>query len=410
MSATPKAGGGRASVDLSVVVPAYNEKDRLAPTLDSIISHLSATEAAARWEVIVVDDGSTDGTADVVADVTARDARVQLVSGGPHNRGKGHALRLGVLASHGRRVLLTDADLAAPIDELERLDKALSDGHTAAIGSREAPGASIERHQHRLRETLGRAGNLLIRGVAVPGIRDTQCGFKLFDGDRAREAFAVSRLDGFGIDVEILRYFRRSGWPVVEVPVRWSHQPGSKIRPSDYARVLGELAVLRVRSVRPADAFAVAVAVFLLMAVALHIGRRLDPNGRCLPDSLQDQSQWEWFLAVTADNLAHLRTPSSPPARASRRREPDDVGSMPITLALLPIAPATVIGVNWRARAEKDFAYWRASALVPRPQPYDEQRREEVDKLVGRPGKWVGGVGMGPARRGPKARSATTLP
>ncbi|WP_328506505.1 dolichyl-phosphate beta-glucosyltransferase [Streptomyces sp. NBC_00391] len=339
MSTTPKAGGAKLSVDLSVVVPAYNEEDRLAPTLDAIIDHLAVTEAAARWEVIVVDDGSTDGTAEVVAAVTARDARVQLVSGGPRNRGKGHALRLGVLASHGRRVLLTDADLAAPIDELERLDKALSDGHTAAIGSREAPGALIERHQHRLREALGRAGNFLIRGVAVPGIRDTQCGFKLFDGDRAREAFAASRLNGFGIDVEILRYFRRSGWPVVEVPVRWSHQPGSKIRPHDYARVLGELAVLRARSVRPADAFA--VTFFLLMSVALHIGRWLDPNGRYLPDSLQDQNQWEWFFAVTADNLVHLRNPLF----TTFQGFPDGVNLMANTVMLglsVPFAPVTL--------------------------------------------------------------------
>jgi dolichyl-phosphate beta-glucosyltransferase len=339
MSTTPKAGGGQVSVDLSVVVPAFNEEDRLAPTLDAIIEHLAATEAAARWEVIVVDDGSTDGTAEVVAAVTARDARVQLVSGGPRNRGKGHALRLGVLASHGRRVLLTDADLAAPIDELERLDKALSDGHTAAIGSREAPGAHIERHQHRLREALGRAGNFLIRGVAVPGIRDTQCGFKLFDGDRARAAFAASRLNGFGIDVEILRYFRRSGWPVAEVPVRWSHQPGSKIRPHDYARVLGELAVLRARSVRPADAFA--VAFFLLMSVALYIGRWLDPDGRYLPDSLQDQNQWEWFFAVTADNLVHLRNPLF----TTFQGFPDGVNLMANTVMLglsVPFAPVTL--------------------------------------------------------------------
>ncbi|QFQ99142.1 glycosyltransferase family 2 protein [Streptomyces phaeolivaceus] len=336
----PKAAGGHLSVDLSVVVPAYNEEARLAPSLDAIIAHLTATEAAARWEIIVVDDGSTDGTAEVVAAVTARDARVQLVSGGPRNRGKGHALRLGVLASHGRRVLLTDADLSAPIDELERLDKALSDGHTAAIGSREAPGASIERHQHRLRETLGRVGNLLIRGVAVPGIRDTQCGFKLFDGDRAREAFAASRLDGFGIDVEILRFFRRSGWPVVEVPVRWSHQPGSKIRPRDYARVLGELAVLRARSVRRADVLA--VLGFLLMAVTLYIGRWLDPNGRYLPDSLQDQNQWEWFFAVTADNLVHFRNPLF----TTFQGFPDGVNLMANTVMLglsVPFAPVTLL-------------------------------------------------------------------
>ncbi|WP_338896955.1 dolichyl-phosphate beta-glucosyltransferase [Streptomyces sp. TG1A-60] len=339
MSEPRKTGARQVSVDLSVVVPAYDEEDRLAPTLEAIITHLAATEAAATWEIIVVDDGSTDGTADVVAAVTARDARVQLVADGPRNRGKGHALRLGVLASHGRRVLLTDADLAAPIDELERLDKALSDGHTAAIGSREAPGANIERHQHRLRAALGRAGNFLIRQVAVPGIRDTQCGFKLFDGDRAREAFAASRLDGFGIDVEILRHFRRSGWPVAEVPVRWSHQPGSKIRPRHYARVLGELATLRARSVRPADALA--VTCFLLMSVALHIGRWLGPDDRYLPDSLQDQNQWEWFFAVTADNLVHFRNPLF----TTFQGFPDGVNLMANTVMLglsVPFAPVTL--------------------------------------------------------------------
>ncbi|WP_149828176.1 dolichyl-phosphate beta-glucosyltransferase [Streptomyces tailanensis] len=334
------------SVDLSVVIPAYNEERRLAPTLDAIIDHLTATQAAATWEIIVVDDGSTDGTREVVAAVTARDARVQLVTGGPRNLGKGHALRLGVCASYGRRVLLTDADLAAPIDELELLDKALSDGHAAAIGSREAPGASIGRRQHRLREALGRAGNLLIRGLAVPGIRDTQCGFKLLDGDRAREAFAASRLNGFGIDVEILHHFRRNDWPVAEVPIRWSHQPGSKIRRRDYARVLGELAALKARSARhtlrharPADVLA--IITFLLMSVALYAGRWLDPNGRYLPDSLQDQNQWEWFFAVTANNVAHLRNPLF----TNLQGFPDGVNLMANTVMLglsVPFTPVTL--------------------------------------------------------------------
>ncbi|TQE36455.1 dolichyl-phosphate beta-glucosyltransferase [Streptomyces ipomoeae] len=372
---TPPAGvGPHVGVDLSVVIPAYNEEGRLGPTLDAIVAHLAATETAATWEVIVVDDGSTDGTRDVVAAFTARDSRVQLITGGPENRGKGHALRLGVCASYGRRVLLTDADLAAPIDELERLDKALADGNSAAIGSREAPGANVEQRQHRLRETLGRAGNLLIRGLAVPGIRDTQCGFKLLDGDRAREAFAASRLDGFAIDVEILRHFRQSGWPVAEVPIRWSHQPGSKIRPRDYARSLTDLAILRtrttkprtaetrtpaprsldapgsprsprpalraaLRSLRPADA--AALTLFLLLSLALHSGRWPDPNGRYLPDSLQDQNQWEWFFAVTADNLVHLRNPLFTTAQGF----PDGVNLMANTVMLglsVPLTPVTL--------------------------------------------------------------------
>jgi dolichyl-phosphate beta-glucosyltransferase len=328
------------SIDLSVVVPAYNEEERLGPTLDAIVGYLREHEGRfGEWEVVVVDDGSTDGTRDIVAAVTARDRRVQLLTG-PRNRGKGHALRLGVLASYGRRVLITDADLAAPIEELEALEKALAEGHSAAIGSRSAPGATIERHQSLLRELLGRAGNLLIRGIAVPGIRDTQCGFKLFDGDRAREAFTGSRLSGWGIDVEILQHFRRSGWPVTEVPVRWAHQPGSKVRPLDYLRVLAELAGLKIRSVRAADLLA--VAVFLLMSVGLYSGRWADPGHRYLPDSLQDQNQWEWFFAVTADNVAHLRNPLF----TTLQGFPDGVNLMANTVMLgltVPLAPVTLL-------------------------------------------------------------------
>ncbi|MEU9284917.1 dolichyl-phosphate beta-glucosyltransferase [Streptomyces sp. NPDC048275] len=328
------------AIDLTVVVPAYNEERRLAPTLDAIVTHLSENQSRlGEWELIVVDDGSTDGTRDVVAAVTARDRRVQLVTS-PRNRGKGHALRLGVLASYGRRILVTDADLAAPIEELEQLDKALSEGHSAAIGSRATPGSTIERHQHLLRELLGRAGNFLIRRVAVPGIRDTQCGFKLFDGDRAREAFGASRLNGWGIDVEVLQHFRRSGWPVAEVPVRWSHQPGSKVRPLDYGRVLAELTLLKARAVRPADLFA--ATLFLLMAVVLYSGRWADPDNRYLPDSLQDQNQWEWFFTVTADNVRHLHNPLF----TTFQNFPDGVNLMANTVMLglsVPFAPITLL-------------------------------------------------------------------
>ncbi|MEU7578625.1 dolichyl-phosphate beta-glucosyltransferase [Streptomyces sp. NPDC041068] len=324
------------SVDLSVVVPAYNEERRLGPSLAAICDYLDATERG-EWEVIVVDDGSTDRTAEIAAEASAADPRVQLVSG-EHNRGKGHALRLGVLASYGRRVLVTDADLAAPIEELDVLDKALTEGHAAAIGSRARPGASIGRHQHRLRELLGRTGNFLIRSVAVPGIRDTQCGFKLFDGDRAREAFAESRLHGWGIDVEILQYFRRAGWPVSEVPVRWSHQEGSKVRPLDYVRVLAELTVLKARAVRRADLLV--ALLFLAFSITLYSGRWVDPAGRYIPDSMQDQNQWEWFFAVTADNVRHLQNPLF----TTLQNVPDGVNLMANTVMLglsVPLAPVT---------------------------------------------------------------------
>ncbi|MFK4065209.1 dolichyl-phosphate beta-glucosyltransferase [Streptomyces sp. NPDC029674] len=324
------------SVDLTVVVPAYNEERRLGPTLAALRDHLDLTYRGA-WELIVVDDGSTDATAEIAAEASAADPRVLLVRS-DRNRGKGHALRLGVLASYGRRVLVTDADLAAPIEELDHLDKALTDGHAAAIGSRARPGATIGAHQHRLRELLGRTGNFLIRTVAVPGIRDTQCGFKLFDGDRAREAFAASRLHGWGIDVEILQYFRRSGWPVAEVPVRWSHQEGSKVRPLDYVKVLAELTLLKARAVRRADVLV--ALLFLALSFLLFSGRWTGPAHRYFPDSMQDQNQWEWFFAVTADNIRHLNNPLF----TTLQNAPDGVNLMANTVMLglsVPLAPVT---------------------------------------------------------------------
>ncbi|MFF9314934.1 dolichyl-phosphate beta-glucosyltransferase [Streptomyces sp. NPDC014748] len=328
---------GDGTVGLSVVIPAYNEEDRLGPSLDAVTAYLRAHEDRfGPWEVVVADDGSTDGTAALVT--ARRDPRVRLVAG-ERNRGKGHALRQGVAASRGRRVLLTDADLAAPIEELERLDEAIGGRGAAAIGSRSVPGAAIGHHQHRARELLGQAGNLLIRRIAVPGIRDTQCGFKLFDGERARAAFAAARLNGWGIDVEVLRHFHRAGWPVAEVPVRWSHQPGSKVGPLAYGRVLAELVLLRARSVRGADVLA--AILFLLMSVALYSGRLFDPAHRYLPDSMQDQNQWEWFFAVTADNVAHLRDPFF----TDLQNFPDGVNLMANTAMLglsVPFVPLTL--------------------------------------------------------------------
>ncbi|WP_394297371.1 dolichyl-phosphate beta-glucosyltransferase [Streptomyces albus] len=237
--------GSRPLVDLTVVIPAYNEEHRLRRGVDEVCRYLRA--GGGRWEVIVVDDGSTDGTAAVAAEAAAGEPRVRLIRT-PVNRGKGHAVRRGVLASRGRRVLYCDADAATPIEELARLAARLDAGYAAAIGSRAHPGARIEVRQHPLRELLGKAGNRLIRALAVPGIRDTQCGFKLFDGDKARSAFARARTDGWGFDVEILRHFHAHGWPMAEVPVRWAHQPGSKVGPRDYVRVLAEVVAVRLRT------------------------------------------------------------------------------------------------------------------------------------------------------------------
>lgn len=353
----PTAG----TVDLTVVVPAYNEEHRLPRTLDAICRYLRSSPGRhADWELIVVDDGSTDATAAAVREAAAAEPRIRLV-GSPsdpglpaspaRNHGKGHAVRLGVLASRGGRVLVTDADLATPIEEVAFLHDQLDAGHAAAIGSRAQAGAQVEVCQHPLRKLLGRVGNGVIRAVAVPGVRDTQCGFKLFDGDRARAVFGRSRVDGWGIDVEILRMFHEAEWPVAEVPVRWAHQAGSKVRALDYAGVLLELVRLRARGalrrMRPADRLV--VLGYLLASVWLFKGLWDDPGGSYLTDSGQDQNQWEWFFAVTADHVFGLHDPFF----TTLQNQPLGVNLMANTAMLglsVPLAPVTALfgpAVTW---------------------------------------------------------------
>lgn len=223
------------------MIPAFNEQDRIGTSIEAVCRYLRRSGRS--WELIIVDDGSADRTAAVIGAIAVREPGIRLIRS-PHNAGKGHALRTGVLASRGAEVLVSDADLSTPIDEIERL-RAARAGAVAAVGSR-IHRAMLGVRQSRLREMLGRLGNLAIRMIAVRGISDTQCGFKLFSGPQARVLFSMARLNGWAIDVEILYLCARLGWPVAEVPVRWSHVPGSKLRPSAYLHVLAELAYLRL--------------------------------------------------------------------------------------------------------------------------------------------------------------------
>jgi dolichyl-phosphate beta-glucosyltransferase len=232
-----------AFVDLSVVIPAFNEQRRIGHSMDAVCRYLDLTGRT--WELIVVDDGSTDGTARMVRARAEHDPRVTLIRLGRHG-GKGYAMRVGVLASRGTDVLITDADLSTPIAEVEKLRAAGGGTVAVVVASRAQPGRHIEVRQNRLRHILGRLGNRYIRAVAVPGIRDTQCGFKLLRGQAARALIAQTRLNGWGIDVELLHLCARFGWPVIEVGVRWRHCTGSKIRPIAYLRVLVEVAYVRV--------------------------------------------------------------------------------------------------------------------------------------------------------------------
>jgi len=175
-----------------------------------------------------VDDGSTDGTADIVRRAAER-APIALLQYG-ENRGKGHAVRYGMLRAEGDLVLFSDADLATPIEEIEKLLAALEGGADIAIGSRDVAGARLEKRQSIVRELGGKAFNRCVQMLAVPGIHDTQCGFKLFRRATVEPVFSRCRIDNFSFDVEALYVARLLGYRIAEVPVRWRHQPGSKVR------------------------------------------------------------------------------------------------------------------------------------------------------------------------------------
>ena len=177
------------------------------------------------FEVVVVDDGSSDRTAEVA---TAAGPEVRVLKN-PGNRGKGYSVRNGMLHARGQWRLMSDADLSTPIEELDTLRAALKDGAQVAIASRAVSGANLEKRQSILRESSGRFFNLLVRTLHLPGIKDTQCGFKLFSAAAAEAAFRDSRLDGFAFDVEALVLARRAGFGIREVPVTWRNDEQSRV-------------------------------------------------------------------------------------------------------------------------------------------------------------------------------------
>ncbi len=235
---------------LSVVIPAYNEESRIERTLQRIVDYLSAHPRWNPYEVLVVSDGSTDLTERIVSAFAERHPQVRLYAYQP-NRGKGHAVRYGMLRAQGDWILFSDADLATPIEELEKLAPYLEQGYAIAIGSRPLRESQLIVRQPFYREWAGRAFNKVVQLLAVRGIHDTQCGFKLFTRESAHAVFALSRLDGFSFDFEALYYARRLGYPIAEVPVRWMHQEGSKVRLlRDGMRMLRDLLWLRLTAPR----------------------------------------------------------------------------------------------------------------------------------------------------------------
>jgi dolichyl-phosphate beta-glucosyltransferase len=226
---------------LSVVIPAYNEEQRLPASLVSLCSAL--LQSGVLHEVLVVDDGSRDRTVAVVESL-AQQFPVLRALPEPH-RGKGHAVRQGMLAASGDFVLFSDADLSVPVHQVLQFPDALQGGYEVAIASREGRGARRQ-GEPGYRHLMGRVFNLFVQALAVPGIQDTQCGLKCFTRESARAVFGRLTIDGFGFDVEALFVARALGYRILEIPVDWQHVPQSRVDPlRDTLRMVGD--VLRVR-------------------------------------------------------------------------------------------------------------------------------------------------------------------
>jgi len=210
---------------LSVVIPAYNEEKRISPTISEIEKYLSGVDYD--WELLVVNDGSSDNTAKIVNDFCKMNSRIKLIDN-KKNKGKGGVVRQGMLEASGDWRLFMDADNSTPIKEIEKM-WAYVDNYEVIIGSRYIKGSLITERQSFLRRFISRAGNLLIRVLILPGVEDTQCGFKMFSASACKRIFPKQRFMRWSFDMEILAIAKRLGYKIKEVPVVWENAAGSKL-------------------------------------------------------------------------------------------------------------------------------------------------------------------------------------
>ncbi|MBL8213878.1 MAG: glycosyltransferase family 2 protein [Bryobacterales bacterium] len=234
---------------LSIVIPAYNEERRLPATL-AVLDSFLGQESFSFLEILIVNDGSRDGTAALVEEYARTHPRYRLLNN-PGNRGKGYSVRHGMLEARGEWVLFSDADLSAPIEEWTKLAGAAEkQGAAVAIGSRALDRSLVGVHQPAFREYMGRFFNLVMRMSTGLPFADTQCGFKLYRRDAAREIFKRQLLDGFSFDVEDLMIAKLLGYKVVEVPVRWNDVQGTKVSMLHGAKSFGDLLQIRWNQAR----------------------------------------------------------------------------------------------------------------------------------------------------------------
>jgi glycosyltransferase involved in cell wall biosynthesis len=232
------------SVRFSVVIPAYNEESRLPDTLRHSIAFLKSRPYSS--EIIVVNDGSTDGTERVVREQADSFERLQLISHPDRaNHGKGAAVKLGMMAASGAFRLFMDADNSTTLNQVDNFWPWFDRGYDVVIGSRALSESIIGTRQNRVKELAGRMGNWVIRRFAVPGIRDTQAGFKMLTGDKAAVIFPRSTIDRWGYDIEMLVIARAHGCRIAEIPITWINAEGSKVRTSAYFEVLAEVFKIR---------------------------------------------------------------------------------------------------------------------------------------------------------------------
>lgn len=211
---------------ISIIIPAYNEEKRLPATLESVSNFF--TDKRMPFEIIIVDDGSTDNTAAIVNQYASRHLHTRLIVN-KINKGKGFAIKTGVLAATGELILINDADGSSPIEEVDRLRAAIEDGAQLAIGSRAKPDSTRKVNALPYRTYIGNTFNRIVQSLLLPGIYDTQCGFKLFKKDIARNIFSLSTIDGYAFDVEILYLARLNKYRIDEISINWNNVPGSKV-------------------------------------------------------------------------------------------------------------------------------------------------------------------------------------